>query len=73
MKGKKKRKGVRKMVYTRDSEGNVQKCGRARPATAPTSRHGEIMQNRSDDRLREMIRALDERERKIVWEVLNEA
>ena len=61
------------MIYTRDSDGHVWKAGKARPAHDPKTEHGRIMQNRSDDRLRELIRALDARERKIVLEVLNES
>lgn len=61
------------MIYTRDSDGHVRKAGKTRTANDPKTEHGRIMQNRSDDRLRELIRALDARERKIVLEVLNES
>lgn len=61
------------MIYTRDSDGHVRKAGKVRKANDPKTEHGRIMQDRSDDRLREMIRALDSRERKIVLDTLNEA
>lgn len=62
-------------MFRQDEDGihRIGKVGNVRSAVEPKTEHGKRMRERSDDRLREMVRALDARERQIVIDTLNEA